>query len=53
MKQIKKILLWPIYMLVLRPLIKRNYKLREQGKIPDEWHWADLIAIEHGYYNNG
>lgn len=38
-----------IFKLILSPLIKRNYKLREQGKIPDKWYWADEIALKWGY----
>ena len=39
-----------IYWLFLRPLIKRNYKLREQGLLPDEWYWADEMACNWGYF---
>jgi len=39
----------PLYYLVLRPLIKRNYKLRAEGVIPDKWYWADEVSIKLGY----
>lgn len=38
--------------LVLKPLIKRNYRLRELGKIPDEWYWADELAISYGFIDS-
>lgn len=41
---------WIIYWCFLRPLILRNYRLRERGKRPDEWYWADLLACKWGYY---
>lgn len=52
MNQLKRILIWPIYMLVLRPLINHNYKLREQGKLPDEFYWADEIAANHLFFTS-
>lgn len=41
---------WLIYHLYLKPLIRRNLKQRELGELPDEWYWADLKAIDWGYY---
>jgi hypothetical protein len=38
-----------IYHLILKPLIKRNYRLREEGLLPDEWYWADEIASNWKY----
>lgn len=38
-----------IYCHILAPLIRRNYALREAGKRPDEWYWADLLAVRWGY----
>ena len=38
-----------VFWVVLRPLILRNYRLREQGKLPDEWYWADRRAFLWGY----
>lgn len=35
---------------VLRPLILRNYRLRAEGKLPDEWYWADSLAVSWGFY---
>lgn len=39
-----------IYLLILRPIILRDYRLREKGKRPDRMHWADSIACRWGYY---
>lgn len=39
-----------IFFMVLRPLIKRNYKLRELGLKSDEWYWADKLAMRWGYF---
>lgn len=36
--------------LILKPLIKRNYRLRAQGKLPDVMYWADQLAMEYGYF---
>lgn len=33
---------------VFRPLVKRNYRLRRQGKLPDEWYWADAYLLTWG-----
>tara|TARA_R110000803_G_scaffold115793_4_gene184348 strand:+ start:5345 stop:5521 length:177 start_codon:yes stop_codon:yes gene_type:complete len=49
-KVIKKALMFPVFILVLRPLIIRNYKLRRLGLLPDEWYWADSIACKYGYF---
>ena len=27
---------------VLRYLVWRNYRLREAGRLPDKWYWADI-----------
>lgn len=40
---------WLIFYHVLRPLIKRNYRMREAGLLPDEWYWADRLALSWGY----
>jgi len=48
-KPIKKVLMFPVFYLVLRPLISRNYRLRREGNLPDEWYWADVLAIRYGY----
>jgi len=50
MHAIKRILLWPVFILILRPLIKRNYRLRTEGKLPDEWYWADTLAVNYGFF---
>lgn len=39
-----------IFYAVLRPLIVRNYKLRKQKVLPDQWYWADYLAASWGYY---
>lgn len=41
---------WLIFALVLRPLIRRNYRLRQAGLSPDEWYWADRLAVSWGYF---
>lgn len=38
-----------IFWCILRPLIKRNYRLRAEGKLPDEWYWADELACKWGF----
>lgn len=40
----------PLFYLVLRPLIVRNYRLRAEGKLPDEWYWADRLACHLGWF---
>jgi hypothetical protein len=34
----------------LRPLIKENYRKRLAGEIPDEWFWADKLALRWGMF---
>ena len=46
----KKLLMFPVFHLLLKPLIKRNYKLRKAGLAPDEWYWADALAVRYGYF---
>ncbi|KKL73668.1 hypothetical protein LCGC14_2072600 [marine sediment metagenome] len=38
MRHIKKI----ISMWILLLLRNRNFRLREEGKLPDKWYWADI-----------
>jgi len=38
-----------IYQYILKPLIKRNYKLRMKDERPDTWYWADELACKWGY----
>lgn len=51
-----KALMYLPFHLVLKPLIKRNYRLRYDSAIngdnkhPDEWYWADKIAAYFGYF---
>ena len=53
---IRRIIMFPVFWLILRPLIKRNYRLRYRsalngdGKYPDQWYWADVIAAKYGYF---
>ena len=49
-KCINRAVMFVLFHSVLKHLIKRNYKLREQGKLPDEWYWADELAVNHGYF---
>ena len=34
---------------LLFPLVRRDYVLREAGKRPDRWHWADKVLIRLGF----
>ncbi len=45
-----KLLMYLPFHLVLKPLIKRNYRMRNAGLLPDEWYWADKIAVHYGYF---
>lgn len=38
------------YWLWLRPLILRDYRLREAGMRPDRLHWADAKAMGWGFF---
>ena len=46
----KRILFWPVFHLLLKPLIKRNYRLRMLGEVADEWYWADSLSANLGYF---
>lgn len=39
-----------VFLLILRPLTIRNYRLRAKGKRPDEWYWADVKAMQWGFF---
>jgi hypothetical protein len=41
---------WLIAKLVLAPLVKRNYRLRIEGLLLDEWYWADRLLLSWGMY---
>lgn len=41
-----------IYRSILRPLILSNYEKRARGELPDEWHWADRLAVSWGYFTD-
>lgn len=38
-----------VAMRILRPLIKRDYRLRAAGFRPDRWYWADTLACSWGF----
>ena len=40
------------YLLVLRPLIRHDYRLRKKGKRPDRMHWADALACQWGHFTS-
>ena len=44
---------WLIAKLILYPLTYRNYHLRELGKLPDKWYWADILLIKWGFLDRG
>lgn len=46
----KKLIMFFLFYLVLKPLIKENYKKRKAGLEPDEWYWADSLAVRYGYF---
>ncbi len=35
---------------VLRYLVKRDWRLRQAGRKPDKWYWADLKLFLRGVY---
>ena len=41
-----------IIFLVLLPLVKINFYLREKGLLSDKWFWADVLMVKWGYYTN-
>lgn len=47
---IMRALIFLPFHLALKHLIKRNYEMRRQGLLPDEWYWADRIAARYGYF---
>lgn len=63
---IMRILMYPVFHLWLKHLIRRNYRLREIAAIfreygipaerllgkdyPDQWYWADSICSRYGYF---
>lgn len=40
-----------IAILILRPLVARNYRLRAAGRLPDEWYWADELMCKWGMFD--
>lgn len=50
------LVMWPVFHLALKPLIRRNYRLRMEsaisgdGKYPDQWYWADVLAMKCGHF---
>ena len=63
---VMRILMYPVFHLWLKRLIKQNYRMRaisaicrEYGVAPctpdgidykDEWYWADYMSSKYGYY---
>lgn len=47
-----RLLRWFIYWLWLHPIIINDYRLRMEGKRPDEWHWADELAVNWGFFTD-
>ena len=39
-----------LFVTLLLPLINENYEQRRLGLLPDEWFWADAIAVNWGYW---
>ena len=48
--RVERVVMWPIFKLILEPLILRDYRKRAYGLKPDEWHWADKLAAKYGYF---
>lgn len=48
----KKFITYPLYKLILEPLIKKNYHKRKEGKLPDKWHWADELGVRFGHFTS-
>lgn len=52
----RRVVMFPVFHLFLKHLIKRNYRNRYNsaisgdGKYPDEWYWADRMAVNAGYF---
>ncbi len=41
--------LWLPLALCLGVIVRRNYAARARGELPDEWHWADVWLLNHGF----
>lgn len=39
-----------VFETVLKPLILENYEQRRLGLLPDEWFWADKLAVSWKMY---
>ena len=50
MNPIKRVVMWPVFKLILEPLILRDYKKRAYGLKPDKFYWADELAVMYGYF---
>lgn len=46
----KKFLMFFIFHLVLKQMIKENYRKRKAGLIADKWYWGDILAARYGYF---
>jgi hypothetical protein len=40
---------WLPLAIILGVIVRRNYRARMRGELPDEWHWADRWLIDHGF----
>ena len=47
---VRRALRYMVAMLILRPLIKRDYRLRAAGLRPDRWYWAEALACSWGLF---
>lgn len=41
-----RVLRWLAVLLFLGPLVARNYRMRREGRAPDEWYWADVLMLK-------
>lgn len=41
-----------IFRFILVPLIRRDQQLRIAGVRPDEWYWADILALRWGFLDH-
>lgn len=48
LRQWRTWLTWPVA-LALWPLVVRNYRLRLNGVLPDEFYWADMWLLRLGW----
>lgn len=41
-----------VYRIILLPLIRRDLQLRAKGLRPDQWYWADVLAMRWGFFTD-